>query len=986
MGTRIQFEETMEGYLTPGEDDFENGFTNGQKKNLKCTIDVTITIDDIGQFIRLTDRRANLEGTVSCPGLGRDLKIIKGAFHLFILEGTGDPRRPQKRMVYEFHFKSETKEEYYFNGYKELYDETGTQDLTRDITTLFVKIYKGRSSDAPVYGSGIISFSLMDAPSLFLSLKASNTASEDEKLKAISQFLSFAFGEVLQIYFKNNLFFYQTRYENLVLSGRLNQEGESNQRDFFFFSGAHDLGFPWGDDQTFWDIVLVVAKPDGTYDRYLVADVKLDTMQIDIESGRYRYSGDMYHLTNGFQVSFLEDLKKAGQGAPLQKGTADFQIDFTAQGFDPVDLPFPHMEKYEIPVLGWIKERYNEWFPGLPLLGIHLGLHSVRIDSGIFNITSNGKEHKFSIDGKNTLGEAEISSFNNVKEPTMYYNYFCGINNKRDIIHVNIEADTWRNERIFPVKNMLDRFLSKMMRPAASVEMRIAGGQLDVQPGVPHSLTIKDENVLEINYDHYPTGVFQRRVVKVTDSTGIPFLALEEDMQHSNLASEPARHPVLTDSPLDQKESVVAVYKSRRNIYPAGLPEFDVKGFWDNLVDMVDIFHLFKEKVDEEKLKFWRTEEDHDKKNLLDKVIQATNFFEKLEKDRQKANKDKSEFSIVIKPNFMFLYHRDDRTTYTDPVLVKHLIDRIHGEGYKNICVVEAQSTYGSYFKNREVNKVAHYIGLEDCNKYTVVDLSEGDLEEPDPPFEGRLKGHRIHRRWIDADFRISFAKNKTHSYSYYTLTLKNIYGALPHQNKFKEYHCTLGIYSPTIEFIERFPIHFGFIDAYISADGPFGIFSDKKPNLTQTIIGGENSVAVDWIGASKMGLDPKISEYMKLAVERFGKPRIRLVGDIKEELYEPWENVPVELSFGAHHIIDRHYQFGNLLYSAFSHQDPKAFPRRQGDKWYITLIRFLTNPIRSMFFKRPVPLMKASLHESLQKMVYQMNPFDEPSDDSLSH
>ncbi len=985
MATGIQFEETMEGYLIPGEDDFKDGFTIGQKKNFKCRIDVTITIDDVGQFIALTDRRANLEGTVTCPGLGRDLKIQNGAFHLFVLQKTGDPTAPQKRMIYEFNFESETKEAYYFYGHKELYDERGTQDLTKDITTLFTKVYKGTSSDAPLYGSGIISFSLMDAPSLFLSLRAINAPSKDEKLKAISQFLSFAFGEVLQIYFKNNMFFYHTRYENLVLSGRLDQEGESKQRDFFFFSGAHDLGFPWGDDQTFWDIVLVVANPDGTHDSYLIADLKLDAMKVDMKNGRYRYSGDIYHLTSGYQVSFLEDLRKAEKSALLQKGTAEFQIDFSAKAFDPVPLPFPHMQNYKIPALKWIEESYREWFPGLPLLGIHLGLHLVQVDSGRFNITTNGKELKFSIDGQNTLGEAEVSTFNNVKEPTMYYNYFCGIDPKRDLIHVDIEADIWRNERVFPVKNMLDRFLSKMVKPVASAEMRIASGQLDIQQGVPQPLTIKDQNVLEINFDHYSTGVFQRRVVKVTDASGVPFFALEEDMKHINLASEPATHPVVTHSPLDHEESIVAVYKSNQRVYPEGLPEFDIKGFWDNLVDMVDIFHLFREKVDEEKLRFWRQEEDRDKKRLLDKVIQTTDFFEKLEKERKKTNKGKGDFSILIKPNFLFLYHRDDRTTYTDPILVKHLIDRIYEEGYRNICVAEAQSTYGSYFKNREVRKVAHYIGLEDCERYKVVDLSEGDLEEPDPPFDGRLKGHRIHRKWMDADFRVSFAKNKTHSYSYYTLTLKNIYGALPHQNKFKEYHCKIGIYRPTIEFIERFPIHFGFIDAYISADGPFGIFTDRKPNLTQTIIGGENIVAVDWIGASKMGLDPKISEYMKLAAEKFGKPRIRLVGDIKEELYDPWENVPVELSLGAHHIIDRHYRFGNLLYSAFSHQDPETFPRRGDDKWYITLMRILNDPVRSMFFKRPELFMKPGLDQSLNKMFYEMNPFDDPTDASLS-
>ena len=131
--------------------------------------------------------------------------------------------------------------------------------------------------------------------------------------------------------------------------------------------------------------------------------------------------------------------------------------------------------------------------------------------------------------------------------------------------------------------------------------------------------------------------------------------------------------------------------------------------------------------------------------------------------------------------------------------------------------------------------------------------------------------------------------------YAYYTLTIKNIYGALPLANKFKEYHCGRGIYETTIEYLKAFPVEYGLVDASLSADGPFGIFADPAPNETNTIIGGNDLVAVDWIAASKMGIDPMISPYMKLAVEAFGKPEIRLVGDPNP--YRPWLNVPVALT-----------------------------------------------------------------------------------------
>ena len=166
---------------------------------------------------------------------------------------------------------------------------------------------------------------------------------------------------------------------------------------------------------------------------------------------------------------------------------------------------------------------------------------------------------------------------------------------------------------------------------------------------------------------------------------------------------------------------------------------------------------------------------------------------------------------------------------------------------------------------------MAQYIGLDGVSpgggKYRIIDLS---LDTEEYQSAGKLEKHSVNKEWKKADFRISFAKNKTHTYAFYTLTIKNIYGALPKENKFKEYHCERDIFSTTIEFLKHFPVHFGFIDAHISADGPFGIFADKDPNYTETIIGGDDLVAADWIGAAKMGIDPMVSDYMKLAVSEF--------------------------------------------------------------------------------------------------------------------
>jgi uncharacterized protein (DUF362 family) len=336
---------------------------------------------------------------------------------------------------------------------------------------------------------------------------------------------------------------------------------------------------------------------------------------------------------------------------------------------------------------------------------------------------------------------------------------------------------------------------------------------------------------------------------------------------------------------------------------------------------------------------------DSDKFKALNNVLETTDFFRRLATAWEHSGKNKEDFSIIIKPNFMFMYSTKDRSTYTDPELVGYLIDRIRISGYRNLAVGEARSTYGTFFTNREVKTVADYIGLKgrDCR---IIDLSE-DLEEFQ--YSGKLGNHFVNREWKNADFRISFAKNKTHVYAYYTLTIKNIYGALPMENKFLEYHHERDIFSTTIEFIKHFPIHFAFIDAHLSADGPFGIFADKTPNKTETVIGSEDIVAADWVGAEKMGLDPMISDYMKQAVEAFGKPEIQLTGD--RGLYPDWVNVwdvfPPFL-FGG---FDKHYYFGNLFYSIFSHMDPKF--QYKDPSLAKRFLRVLTDPIKDLFFQK---------------------------------
>jgi uncharacterized protein (DUF362 family) len=309
---------------------------------------------------------------------------------------------------------------------------------------------------------------------------------------------------------------------------------------------------------------------------------------------------------------------------------------------------------------------------------------------------------------------------------------------------------------------------------------------------------------------------------------------------------------------------------------------------------------------------------------LLDQALDQAGLEAALERRLGATGRARDTLAIAIKPNLMFMYSERDRSTFTDPTLVEHLIDWLRDRGYTQLAVVEAQSAYGNYFEGRDVCHVAKVAGYEPRDRYHIVDLTE---EMVPHHFDGPLGDHFVGPTWRDADFRISFAKNKTHTWAWYTLCIKNIYGALAMQDKLREYHQKREIYHPTIDMLVAFPVHFGIIDAFLGADGPFGIFADKQPNPTHTIIAGENILAVDCVGANKMGLDPMVSRYMQLAVQAFGQPCVDWVGDTS--VYPGWRNVPKPLiEFWDH--AEESYSFSNTLFALLNRDYmSQAFPRR---------------------------------------------------------
>ena len=97
------------------------------------------------------------------------------------------------------------------------------------------------------------------------------------------------------------------------------------------------------------------------------------------------------------------------------------------------------------------------------------------------------------------------------------------------------------------------------------------------------------------------------------------------------------------------------------------------------------------------------------------------------------------------------------------------------------------------------------------------------------------------------------------------------------------------------------------------------------------------------------MGLDPMVSEYMKKAVELFGKPQIDFSGD--REIYPGWVNVPDVVPLLAFNALDRNYYFGNLFYATFAYMED-FFPYKD-PRIGVRIARVLADPLKSLFFQK---------------------------------
>jgi len=280
-----------------------------------------------------------------------------------------------------------------------------------------------------------------------------------------------------------------------------------------------------------------------------------------------------------------------------------------------------------------------------------------------------------------------------------------------------------------------------------------------------------------------------------------------------------------------------------------------------------------------------------DRFSLLEAALNQAGFWAHLAQARRRANLPPDEFQILIKPDLGFF--EKGSATGTDPALVEALVDLLHKRGYTRLAVGEGRDSFDLWLENRDVLVLADLMGYRftttSGHAYDVLDLGE-DLVEVPFPAESVLHGSSLARAWVEANYRICFAKNKTDEENFYALCLHTLAGALPLRDKDYHYHHRLPLPAVIGDLLRHTPVHFALIDAFVSNHGSAGSRLERALD-THTLIASSDPLLADWAGATKMGLDPFSSPLNAAVLRQIGLPlNHHIRGDLTP--YSGWINV----------------------------------------------------------------------------------------------
>jgi hypothetical protein len=153
-----------------------------------------------------------------------------------------------------------------------------------------------------------------------------------------------------------------------------------------------------------------------------------------------------------------------------------------------------------------------------------------------------------------------------------------------------------------------------------------------------------------------------------------------------------------------------------------------------------------------------------------------------------------------------------------------------------------------------------------------VVDLADDQIPHA---YHRGMAQYSVGRAWAEADFRVTFAKLRSHPIEGVHLSIGNLEGLGPRCDQFLFVDRQAHRDAAVMTLAGDFPPHFAILDGYdAAADGLVGVMGCRVSLAPRRLYAGEDALAVDLVAARHLGLrDGRESSLLRAACHWFGDP-----------------------------------------------------------------------------------------------------------------
>lgn len=227
---------------------------------------------------------------------------------------------------------------------------------------------------------------------------------------------------------------------------------------------------------------------------------------------------------------------------------------------------------------------------------------------------------------------------------------------------------------------------------------------------------------------------------------------------------------------------------------------------------------------------------------------------------------------VLLKPNLLRGASTEEAIT-THPSVLKAMANLVKEIGGQPL-IAESPGA-GITYSESSLKDVYEKCGLTDIfeKKELNYDIGIKDISYPKARL---LKKFEIIKPAIEADVIINMPKIKTHSFTYLTCAVKNIFGLIPGRTKIV-YHGTLkdpdNFSRMLLDISDFIKPHLTIVDGIVGMDGDGP--AAGNPKKIGLILAGENILAMDFAICKLINMKPEKVSYLRIAQQEGNCPKL---------------------------------------------------------------------------------------------------------------